>query len=156
MKILKNNKIKLERGETRVGNFFFKIEGDHIKIQDLNGLMSFRVPRKRMAVGVWLENTLNRGAEGEETLKAYAATIWTFLALVPDQEALGGILELTKDAMQRHPDWYGYKPSDDEKANAEAAQEVKEMTELEQGLAQPASEEKPKRKRKTSHAAKSE
>ena len=59
--------------------------------------------------------------------------------------------------MGRHPDWYGYKPSNDEKENAEAAQEVKEMTELEQSLAQqPASEEKPKRKRKTAHAAKGE
>lgn len=156
MKILKNNKIKLEHGEYRAGNFFFKIENNHIKVQDLNGLMSFRVGRK-MAVGIWLENTLKRGAEGEETLKAYAATVWTFLALVPDQEALGEILEVTKDAMSRHPDWYGYKPSDDEKENAEAAQEVREMTELEQSLAQqPASDEKPKRKRKTAHAAEGE
>ena len=155
MKIRKDNTVKLERGEYRAGNFFFKIEDAHIKIQDLNGLMSFRVGR-RMAVGVWLENTLKRGEEGVETLKTYAATAWTFLALVPDQEAISGILELTKDAMQRHPDWYGYKPSDDDKVNDEAAEEVKELTELEKSLAEMPAGEKPKRKRKTTHAAKGE
>ncbi|MBR5414190.1 MAG: hypothetical protein IK114_14360 [Fibrobacter sp.] len=157
MKILRNNKIKLERGETRVGNFFFKIEGDHIKIQDLNGLMSFRVGRK-MAVGIWLENTLKRGEEGHETLRTYAATVWSFLALVPDQEAVTGILKLTEEAMKRHPDWYGYKPSDDDKENAEAAQAVKEMKEFEEGVKEEvaAEAEKPKRKRTARHAAKGE
>lgn len=157
MKILKNNKIKLEHGEHRAGNFFFKIEDNHIKIQDLNGLMSFRVGR-RMAVGMWLENTIKLGEKGHETLKAYASTVWTFLALVPDQEAISGILELTKDAMGRHPDWYGYKPSDSEKETTEAANEVKEMLEFEEGAKKEleSAQEKPKRKRKTAHAAKGE
>ena len=155
MKIRKDNTVKLERGEVRAGNFFFKTENEHIKIQDLNALMSFRVHRK-MAVGVWLENTIKRGKEGEETLRTYAASVWTFLALVPDQEAVSGIVKLTEEAMGRHPDWYGYKPTNDDKENAEAAQEVKEMAEFESGVKeQLASDaEKPKRKRKTAHAAK--
>lgn len=133
MKVTKEGKVKLERDEIRVGNFFFKLEPEHIKVQDLNSLMTFRVGRRR-AIGIWLENTLKLKEDGHETLRVYAATIWTFLCMVPDNEAIKGIVELTKAAIERHPDWYGYKPSDDDKENADAAQEVKEMAEFEESV----------------------
>lgn len=133
MRVTKDNKVKLEAGEVRAGNFFFKVEKEHIKITDLGKLMSYRVQRK-MAIGIWLENTIEMGKDAEETLRTYAAAVWTFLCLVPDQEAVSGIVRLTEEAMKRHPDWYGYKPVDDDKADAEAVQEMQELHEFEESV----------------------
>ena len=46
------------------------------------------------------------------------------------------LVDQTHAAINRHPDWYGYNKTDDEAANAEAAQEVKEMAEFEKAAAE--------------------
>lgn len=131
MKTTKTGKIKLEAGEVRIGNFFIKDEGvgddfAHIRIKDLNSTISHRV-LKRMPIGIWLNNMLRRGDEGaEESLKAYIAVMWSLFSLVPDDELMQDLIDNTEAALQRHPDWYGVKPSD-EGRDAEDLKAVEEM-----------------------------
>lgn len=142
----KTKSIKLEQGEIRVGNFFIKRElrTGHIKIQDLNSVFSFRV-FVRMPIGVWLDNILttyekNETPESresaEKTLRTYIAVLWSLFSVVPDDELVNVLVDQTHAAINRHPDWYGYNKTDDEAANAEAAQEVKEMAEFEKAAAE--------------------
>ena len=137
MKINKKGQVKLDPNEIRIGNFFIKRDSDQMKITDLNGVFHHSVSR-RMPIGIWLEQVWARAYHGEEgptnTLKVYIATMWSLFSIAPDDEFIQAMLNASNDALKRHPDWYGYKPSDDEAENAEAAQEVKEMTELEQSL----------------------
>lgn len=140
----KTKSIKLEQGEIRIGNFFIKRElrTGHIKIQDLNSVFSFRV-FVRMPIGVWLDNILttyekNETPESresaEKTLRTYIAVLWSLFSVVPDDELVNVLVDQTHAAINRHPDWYGYNKTDDEAANAEAAQEVKEMAEFEKSV----------------------
>ena len=136
MKTTKDGGVKLEKGEIRVGNFFIRDEGEneHIKVTDLNSCFTIRV-LKRMPLGIWLENMLDMARVDENavnTLKTWVSVMWSLLAVVPDNDFIAEILKSADDALHRHPDWYGYKPSDDEEENAEAAREVKEMTDFEQ------------------------
>jgi len=142
----KTKSIKLEQGEVRVGNFFLKRELStaHIKIQDLNSVFSFRV-FVRMPIGIWLDNILtayekNETPESresaEKTLRTYIAVLWSLFSVVPDDEFVNTLVEQTQAALERHPDWYGYKKTDDEAENAEAAEEVKEMAELEKAASE--------------------
>ena len=109
------------------------MENGHIKIQDINGVFSVRVS-VRMPIGIWLKSIIEKGAEGEATLKTYAAVLWSMLSVAPDNEFVQDILKSSQSALERHPDWYGYNKTDDEAANAEAAQEVKEMAEFEKSV----------------------
>ena len=52
----KNGKIKLEKGDIRVGNFVLSVEEQHIKVQDLNKYFTLRF-HKRMPVGIWLDSS---------------------------------------------------------------------------------------------------
>ena len=135
----KNGKVKLERGETRVGNFFFKAEKDHIKVQDLSTMVSFRIARS-VAVGMWLDAMLSRGKEGEDTLHIYAASMFALLLTVPDNEFVGDVNMLLESAMKRHPEYYGIKPEklsdeeqekvvEDEQEKAEFVEQVKNLSE---------------------------
>lgn len=138
MKTTKDGNVKLEKGEIRVGNFFIRDEGEneHIKVTDLNSCFSLRV-LKRMPLGIWLENVMDiarTDEKGMDTLKTWIAVMWSVLAVVPDDEFVSVMIREAHNALHRHPDWYGYKASDDEKENEEAAKEVKEMADFEQEL----------------------
>lgn len=130
----KTGKVKLEPDEIRVGNFFVKREVSHIKIQDLNGVFSFRANR-RMAIGVWLENMwdaarTDEGALG--SLKTYIATMWSVFSVVPDDGYVKDALEMAHAALDRHPEWYGIKKDATPEEDAEALKEVQEMKEFEE------------------------
>lgn len=138
MKVSNKNKIKLEKGEMRVGNFFIRDEGEneHIRVTDLNSCFTIRV-LKRMPLGIWLENMIDLSrtdVKGGETLKTWAAVMWSLLAVVPDDEFIAEIVKSTNDAIHRHPEWYGYNPTDDDTANKEAINELKEINEFEENL----------------------
>lgn len=130
----KTGKVKLEPDEIRVGNFFVKREDSHIKIQDLNGVFSFRANR-RMAIGIWLENMWDaaRGDEGAlGSLKTYIATMWSVFSVVPDDGYVKDALKMAGEALDRHPDWYGIKKDATPEEDAEALKDVKEMKEFEE------------------------
>lgn len=133
MKVTKEGKVKLEAGEIRIGNYFIKREKEHIKIQDLNAVFSLRLS-VRMPIGVWLKSILEKGAEGENTIKTYVAVMWSLISVVPDDELIQALLTNTQDALNRHPDWYGFKPNPTEEEQVEAEQEGKEIAEFEQSL----------------------
>ena len=132
----KTGSVKLEPLEIRVGNFFVKLEEHHVKIQDLNGVFSFRVNR-RMAIGIWLENMWN-GARTDEnalkSLKTYIATMWSLFSVVPDDEYVSDALGMTESALNRHPEWYGIKKDATPDEDADAADEVKGMKEFEEDI----------------------
>jgi len=128
MKISKTGKISLEKGEVRVGNFFFRDEGDneHISVTDLHGCYKVRVLR-RMPLGAWLSNIMAMGSEGEVTLKTWVAVMWSLLAVIPDDRFVHELVRSADDALRRHPDWYGYDPDADD---AQAAREAEDMNAL--------------------------
>ena len=137
MKVTKKGIVKLEKDEVRVGNFFVKREEEHIKIVDLNGVFSFRANR-RMAIGIWLENTWLRAMRGEEVgienLKTYIATMWSVFSVAPDDAYIQDALTMAQNALGRHPDWYGIKADATDEENEQAAADVKGMKEFEQAI----------------------
>ena len=133
----KNGKVSLEKGEVRVNNFFFKAEKEHIKVQDINSLISFRIARMT-APGMWLKAMIDKGVEAENTLHIYAAAMFSVLLTVPDDEMVEAVLETSQSSVKRHPEWYGLKAEalsdeedakivDGEKAKAEFVEQVKNL-----------------------------
>jgi len=135
MKVSKNGMAKLEAGEVRVANFFFKKEKGHIKVQDINSMFSFRVSTS-LSVGMWLMAALKR--KDEDTLHIYAATMMTLLMCVPDDDYIKDVGDAVNAAIHRHPDYYGVDATEKsdaeqeeivegEKEKAEFVEQVKEM-----------------------------
>lgn len=137
MKLTKEGKVRLERGEIRIGNFFIRDEGEDkpIKVVDLNSCFSIRVS-KRMPLGIWLENIMKMGDAGHETLKAWIGTMWSVLSVAPDQDYIADLVKAADGNFGRHPDWYGGKKEGaTEEEDAAAIEEVKGMKEFEEDVA---------------------
>ena len=132
MKVTKTGNIRLEKGEVRIGNFFFRDEGDNerIKVSDLNSCFTLRI-WKRMPLGIWLDNMLKRGKEGEGSLKAWVGVMWSVMSCAPDDEFVSVLFDATKDNYSRHPEWYGGKKNATEEEDARALAEVEGVTQLE-------------------------
>ena len=124
MKINKDGKIKLEKDEIRVGNFFAKRESGHIRLTDIHGVFSVRFST-RIPAGAWLD-ALMLGKGTEESLKAYVATLWSALSVVPDQAFLDSLFRAVKDCLERHRDWYGAAEGGDAE-DAKALAQVEEF-----------------------------
>ena len=130
MRVNKDGKVRLEKGEIRVGNFFVRDEGDngYISAIDLNSCFKIRI-QKRMPLGIWLGNIVETGEAGHSTIKTWVAVMWSLLSVVPDDQFVKELMTSTNDALNRHPDWYGFDPNGNDD---EAANEVREMVEFEQ------------------------
>ena len=136
MKVTKKGTVKLEKGEVRIGNFFVKDEDNHIKLQDLNSVFSHRVS-KAMPIGIWLSNVLVAGkkdAKWYDSIKTYIGAMWSMFSVAPDEDFIMDCIRISKECMERHPDWYGVKPDAAPEEDAEALEEVKELTELEEDI----------------------
>ena len=133
----KTGKVRLEQNEIRVGGFFIKRDDLQMKLTDLNGVFHHAVSR-RMPIGIWLENIWARAYHGEEaaikTLQTYIASMWSLFSVAPDDEFIGDVIQTAKNALERHPDWYGVKVDATEEEDAEAVKEVEEMKEFEQEM----------------------
>lgn len=133
----KTGKVRIESNEVRVGNFFVKREENHIKITDLNGVF-FHSVHRRMPIGIWLENIWARACNAEEaainTLKTYIAAMWSLFSVAPDDEYISDVINISKSALERHPDWYGIKNNATEAEDAEAVKSVEEMKEFEKDM----------------------
>lgn len=110
--INKNGKIKLEKGDIRIGNFVLSVEEQHIKVQDLNKFFTLRF-HKRMPVGIWLDSLIKRGDAGKDSLKTYIAVLWSVLSVAPDNEYMQDLIKAAQAGLARHPDWYGKKENGD-------------------------------------------
>lgn len=107
MRVRKNGKVVLDRGEVRVGNFFARDEGNgRVSLTDVNGCFKVRV-WKGMPLGSWLGGIIGMGDAGLVTIKTYVAAMWSLLSVVPDDEFIGDVVRCADDALHRHPDWYG-------------------------------------------------
>lgn len=117
MRVMADGRVKLEVDEVRVGDFFVKRERLHLKITDLNGVFTFRADA-RSAAGAWLnkmwERALMNDASAKATLHTYAATMWSFHSVVPDDQYMMGALKVTQEAIDRHPEWYGKRKKEGE------------------------------------------
>lgn len=112
MKVTKKGVLKLDANDTRVGNFVFSNEFEHIKVQDINTVFSVRIS-KRTAPGAWMMNVLGLGEKGHDALKTWATTLWSVLSPAPDNEYVQDILKAADSALNRHPEWYGIKKNAD-------------------------------------------
>lgn len=131
MKIKENGTIKLEKNDTRIGNFVLTIEENHVKVQDINQCFSLRF-LKRMPTGIWLENLAQQGEEGRDSIKTYIAVMWSVLSVAPDNEYMKDLITAAQEGLARHPDWYGQKENPTDEDDEDAVQEVKEMMEFEE------------------------
>lgn len=133
MKLLSDGKVKLSRGERRIGNFVIGRESGHVKLSDIHGMYSIRVST-RMPIGIWLDNMLALKDGGEGTIKTYVATMWSLLSAVPDDEMIHTLINETTACIERHRDWYGDKGEATPEEDAEALEQVKAMKDLEEQL----------------------
>ena len=138
MRILKDNKIRLEKNERRVGNFVLKEEAEHMKICDIGGLFTHRA-YKATPVGMFLKQSFDKLGSDEPTgrgLKNWIAVIFTVFATIPDMDFLNETYAAADACMHRHPEAYGAPISaGTEEENAEVEQEMREMMEFEKGMA---------------------
>ncbi len=138
MKVTKKGNIRLEKGEIRVGNFFFRDEGEneHIRVVDLNSCFTLRV-YKRMPLGIWLDNMLGMArtdGKAVDTLKTWVAVMWSLLSVAPDDGFVEDAVRMSQAALERHPDWYGVKAEATDEDDAAAVSEVEGMNEFESEL----------------------
>lgn len=106
MKVGKDGKLKLTKGERQIGNFIFKKEDNHIKITDINSNLSHRVA-KAMNIGIMLEMGLKN--KHDEWLHNYAAMLWNFSTIVTDEQFFLDIDKACTDCAYRHKEFYGIK-----------------------------------------------
>lgn len=134
MRILKDNKLRLDKNERRIGNFVIRNEENHVKVMDINQVFTHRAD-KRVPVGMFLAQCYEALEKDESTgrgLGNWLAVIFTAFSVVPDVQWLEEVMKASTDCMTRHPEAYGATPGEGSDAeNEQAAQEVREMTEFE-------------------------
>lgn len=127
---VKKGKMKLQRGDVRVGNFVFHAEKEHYKVQDINGVFSLRL-YGGMPAAMMMRTGLSDPQGNENFLHGYAAVMYNVLSCVPDEEYLKAVNEAAIACVNRHKEFYGIK--DDVTAEEDAAI-VKEEKELEEAV----------------------
>ena len=125
---VKKGKVKLEKGDRRVGNFVYSREKAHVKLQDIGGLFSFRVGEQLLA-GQMLMSVIDDG--GEAFLGNYAAVMYNTICCVPDVEFLTALQGAVRDCLNRHKDLYGIKEDITEEEDAKILREEVELAEAE-------------------------
>lgn len=123
MKVNRKGEIKLEKGEIRIGNYVLKEEKEHIKIQDINGMISWRFNSAFIGKGMFYKEMIARVKEGaefaEDALKNVIFTDHYVLSAVLDPDSMIEIVKTTTEQIKKHPELYGLDPDmadeDDEK-----------------------------------------
>lgn len=141
MKIKKDGNVWLDEKDTRVGNFVFTSEEEHVKAQDIGRMFVVRLSKK-LPIGIWLSNIIGMASDGLVTLKTWVATIWTVLSVVPDNEYIQDLLNAAEACLNRHKDWYGIKDNPTDEDDAKAVEEMKEMSEFEEDVKKALEKEK--------------
>jgi len=141
MKIKKDGNVCLDEKDTRVGNFVFTEEEEHVKAQDIGRMFVVRLS-KRLPIGIWLSNIIGMASDGLVTLKTWVATIWTVLSVAPDNDYIRDLMNAAEACLNRHKDWYGIKDGATEEDDAKAVEEMKEMSEFEDDVKKALEKEK--------------
>ena len=136
---IKNGKAKMEPGEVRFGNYFIKEEAEHMKVTDINAVMTFRV-RKAVPVGAFILQTVEASKGSDEDfsrgMENYLTVLYATLCTIPDQQFLGEIYSAAEACMKRHTEAYGLPREEamTEEAQCAAEKEGKELLEFEEQL----------------------
>ena len=125
---VKRGKVKLEKGDRRVGNFVYHRESGHYKLQDIGGVMSIRVSNVLLA-GRMISEVFDDG--GENFLANYATTMYNVIGCVPDVEYLTALHKCAVDCINRHKDLYGVKDDISAEEDAVILREERELAEAE-------------------------
>lgn len=151
MKIL-NGKIKLDKRDTRVGNFVYTLEPDHIKVQDISLTITHRINR-HIAKGQLLEMMLEDPKKYGNDLHNYATLMYNLLCTVPDATLYEDLNTAVLACINRHKDVYGIKENigkaeddkilQEERELHEAVEEIKEKVADEQPIPEAEPEPKP-------------
>lgn len=138
MKIV-NGRIKLEKRDTRVGNFVYTDEGEHIKIQDINLTITHRI-NKRIAKGQLLEMMLTEKEEHKNDLHNYATLMYNLLCTVPDAQFYEDINTAVLACVNRHKDIYGIKADIGKEEDDAIVKEEKDLHEAVSDIVEKAGE----------------
>ncbi len=127
MKTNRKGKIKLERGDYRVGNFVFHTESGHIKVTSTSGMASWRISLDS-SVGMLVAEGIKE--KQDKWLGIYAASVFSHLLVVPNSDFFVKHAELVNAQTAEHPEFYGKaKPTDDKAEDDEILKEEKELQE---------------------------
>ena len=126
MKVGNDGKLRLHRGERRIGNFVYKNEAEHIKITDINSNLSHRIS-KTLNVGRMLEIAFKE--RHEQYLGNYAAMVWLFSNIVTDEQFFLDIDKACMACVGRHKEFYGIKEDITPAEDAEILEEARETYE---------------------------
>lgn len=135
MKVSKKGTLKLEKKDTRFGNFVVSEENGYFKMQDIGGVVSFRV-RGDIAIGRMIGIMLDSSKKGDDNSKVflenYITMFWNLHCSIVDYEFMTEVLESSTKCINRHKDVYGIKDDITANEDAQILDEVKEMTEVEE------------------------
>lgn len=132
MKTLQDGTIKLSKNEKKVGNFIVKMEETHMKVTDLNGLISVRIKRT-MVTGMLLESLFTRMAkedDARDSLHNYATVLFNFLCVLPDAEFWKESIRLCNECYERHASFYGAPADGTDEDHEEALNAIREEEEF--------------------------
>lgn len=111
MKII-DGKLKLDKRDTRVGNFVITNESDYYKVQDINNMISHRFNKKSL-IGRALPVMMQEGYE--KFLTTWISVSYLAFSVVPDSTFLSDLLNASNACIERHrEDFYNSKAVTDE------------------------------------------
>lgn len=127
MKTDRKGRIRLQRGDYRVGNFVFHLEPAHVKVMSAAGVVSWRVSLDT-AVGMLVAQALME--KKDNWLRTYAASTFSQLCVVPDPEFFTRHAALVNAQVEAHPEYYGKaRPTDDKEEDDRILDEERELHE---------------------------
>jgi len=136
MKRKNKNKVKVQKGDVRVGNFIFHNEAHFIKLSDINSLFNLRISKDTIP-GRLLQGGMDGGKKGDEVrenyLHNYAAVMFNTLLCVPDNDFLAALNTAVLSSVDRHKDIYGYGEDVTDEEDAKILAEEKEYYEAIEG-----------------------
>ena len=126
---IKNGNAVLGVKDTRIGNNFVLTEApEHYCIQDINARFQVRV-HKTTLVGRLIALALQGEIKGNY-LNNLTVALFEVVLTAHDTQSLTELIKVCHDATKRHPELYGKPTEEGEKADEEALQEQREITEI--------------------------
>lgn len=125
MRIGKDGKLKLSKGERQVGSFVYKREPEHVKIMDINGTVTHRISSRFLQSGRLLDMQLDH--KEDVFLHNYAAMIYNLSGVLPDEEFMVAIDNACRACVNRHKEYYGIKENISAEEDKEILEESKQV-----------------------------
>lgn len=141
----KTGKVKLGRRDYRIGNFVVTDEGEHLKVSDINGMVSHRFSTgiaKGQLMKMMLAQARGGDAAARKSLEAYCVVFFNLLSCVPftlkkegdDFDFLSVLNDATVECVKRNRGVYGLQEDISKEADDRILDEVKEVSELEEKI----------------------